>query len=167
MTPRRSTALTHRFPYRIEVPALLLASGVLLALGITMPALETRTFFFWREEYSISMNVAELHREGRRPAAFILAACAIVYPATKLLLLGYFWTMPFPRRWRSTAIRLLRLLGRWAMVDVFTISAIIVASSTIGPIHAKPKVGLYLYACGIIALMLVTLLMDRMARRGV
>jgi len=144
---------------------LLLASGVLLALGLLLPAMQTRTAFFWRDEYSIYMNVLRMSREGRQSAATILAICSIAYPLGKLALLGYFWLMPFPDRWRSGIIRLLRLLGRWSMVDVFAMSAIILASMTIGPIDATPKIGLYLYAGGILTLMFTSLLIDRMVRR--
>lgn len=166
MPPKRSASLARRFPRRLDIPFLLVASGVLLGVGITLPALETRTLFFWRDEYSIYMNVMDLSREGRQIAATILAACAIIYPVSKLILLGLFWLFPFPYVWRSRFIRLLRLLGRWSMVDVFAITAIVLGSLTIGPLNASPKIGLFLYSGGIISLMLVSLLMDRLARHG-
>ena len=51
------------------------------------------------------------------------------------------------------------------MVDVVAVASIVVASLTIGPLEATPKLGLYLYACGVLCLMFTGLLMDRMARR--
>lgn len=148
------------------MPLLLLATGAMLALGLMLPAMQTRTALFWRDEYSIYMNVLRMSREGRQSTAAILAICSIAYPLAKLGLLGYFWLMPFPDRWRAGIIRLLRLLGRWSMVDVFAMSAIILASMTIRPLDATPKIGLYLYAGGILTLMFTALLMDRLARKG-
>ncbi|HWB18835.1 MAG TPA: paraquat-inducible protein A, partial [Phycisphaerales bacterium] len=82
----------------------------------------------------------------------------------KLGLLAFFWLFPFPATWRWRSIRLIRLLGRWGMVDVFAITAILLASQTIGPLHATPRPGLFYYATGILTLMTTGLLMDRMAR---
>jgi uncharacterized paraquat-inducible protein A len=166
MAARRSASLARRFPRRLDVPFFLVVSGAMLCLGLMLPAMQTRTAFFWRDEYSIYMNVVRMSREGRELAATILAVCSIAYPLGKLAILVYFWLMPFPDRWRSGIIRLLRLLGRWSMVDVFAVSAIILASMTIGPMDATPKIGLYLYAGGILMLMFTALLMDRLARRG-
>lgn len=159
--------MSRRYPRRIDIPLLLCLSGLLLGYGLTLPALETRTLLFWRDEYSILTNILELGRTDRQFAAAILAGCSIVYPASKLLVLIYFWLMPFPFRWRSRLIRFLHLLGRWSMVDVFTISAIVLASATIGPLEATPQIGLFCFAGGMIALMLVSLLMDRLARKGI
>lgn len=166
MAARRSASLARRYPRRLDIPLLLLGSAGLLALGLVLPAMQTRTALFWRDEYSIYMNVLRMSREGRQTAATVLGICSIAYPLAKLSLLGYFWLMPFPDRWRSGIIRLLRLLGRWSMIDVFAMTAIILASMTIGPMDATPKIGLYLYAGGILLLMFTSLLMDRMARRG-
>ncbi len=162
---RRFASLARRCPGRIDVPALLLAAAGLLTAGIVLPALETRTLFFWRDEYSVLMNVVELHREGKEVAAMILALCSIVYPASKLVALAFFWVAPFPQRSRFRLIRTLRLLGRWSMLDVFAMTAIVVGSFAIGPVNSTPRPGLYLYAGGILCLMLVTLLMDVLARR--
>jgi len=167
MAAKRSASLARRYPKRIDIPFLLITAAALLAVGITMPALETRTLFFWRDEYSIYMNILRLGREGKQAAATILAVCSIVYPAAKLLVLAYFWLMPFPHAWRFRVIRLLRLLGRWAMVDVFAITAIVLGSLAIGPLDATPRLGLYVYAAGILTLMLASLLMDGVASKGV
>jgi uncharacterized paraquat-inducible protein A len=71
-----------------------------------------------------------------------------------------------PPRWPYRVIVLLRPLGRLAMIDVFAIVAIVLASLTIGPLEATPRAGLYLYAGGIIALMLVAVQISGIARGG-
>ncbi len=166
-SPPRSALLARRYPRRVEIPLLLFAAGAMLTLGLTLPALQTRTLFFWKDEYSVLLNIVRLNEEGKRTAAVILAACSVVYPAIKFILLGYFWFMPFPHGWRFRVIRMLRLLGRWAMVDVLTIVSIVAASMTIGPLQATPRAGLFLFAGGIFALMLAGLAMERLARKGV
>lgn len=164
--PPRSASLARRYPARLDVPLLLILSGGLLYLGLTTPAVETRALLFWRSDYSILVNVLDLSREGKRIAATVLALTAVAYPVCKLLVLLYFWLMPFPHRWRLGAIRFLRWFGRWSMADVFAIATILLASRTIGPLDASPRAGLYFYAGSILLLTVASLLMDRLARRG-
>lgn len=166
MAARRSASLLRRNPHRLDVPLLLFVTAALLTFGLTTPALETRTLILWRDEYSILHNIQQLYHDDKLTAACILAACSVVYPATKLALLWFFWLLPFPASWRMGSIRLIRLLGRWCMVDVLTITAIVLASLSIGPLKAEPKIGLYLYAAGVLCLMFVGLLIDRLARRS-
>jgi len=167
MGVRRSASLSRRYPKRVEIPLLLAAAGVLLAAGLTLPAIETRTLFFWRDEYSIYMNILSLGRDDRALAATILAVCSIVYPAAKLMTLIYFWIMPFPHTWRARVIAFLRGFSRWSMVDVFAVTAIVLASLTIGPLNAEPRIGLYCYAAGIFTLMAAAIFMERIAIKGV
>lgn len=162
MPAPRSASLRRRFPRRTDIPLLLLASGILIGLGLIMPALETQALF-WRNEYSILLNLKQMSESGRDAAA-IIALCSVIYPAAKLALLTFFWLFPFPARWRSRSIKLIRLLSRWSMVDVFTIVSIVLASMTIEPFKATPRMGLFFYAAGMMALMFVALLMDRLAR---
>lgn len=161
--PAHSASLQIRFPNRLDIPALILISAGLIGIGLLTPAVETKALF-WRDEYSILLNVQQMSREGKRTAAVILAVCSIGYPVVKIGLLSFFWLFPFPAKWRSHSIRLIRLLGRWGMVDVFAMTSIVVASFTIGPLKATPKLGLFSYASGILCLMFVGLLMDRLAR---
>ena len=158
-------ALAAKHPWRFDVPLLLAVSIVLLAQGLTMPAMEIRAFFFWRDQYSILANIEHLFEHKRRAAAIILAAGSVVYPAVKIVGLLLMWILPFPAWWRRVLVRALRLLGRWSMVDVAAVAAIVVGSRVIGPLNAKPLPGVYIYAVGIIILMIATILMDRLTRR--
>lgn len=166
MAHRRSASLRKRYRQRVDVPLLLLASGALILAGLLLPAFETRTLLLWRSEYSILLNVRSLNQQDKHVAATILALCSVGYPAAKLAALTFFWLFPFPYRWRYRVIALLRMLGRWAMVDVLTIVTVVLASLTVGPLEATPRIGLYLYAAGIMCLMFVALQMDKLARYG-
>jgi len=164
MAAPRSASLRRRYTGRPHIPLLLFAGGACIALGLTTPALETSTLMFWRNEYSVLINIQQLSRDGRHAAAAILAMCSVAYPAAKLCLLAFFWLFPFPARWRWNSIRVIRILGRWGMVDVFTMATIVLASLAIGPLQASPRPGLYFYAGGIACLSIAGVMMDRMAR---
>ncbi len=158
-------SLAERHPWRIDVPLLLFGSLVLLAFGLTMPAMEMRALFFWRDQFSIIRNIQNLYHDGKPEAAVLLAACSVAYPALKIAALFVLWLAPCPARWRRRVVRALRALGRWSMLDVFAVTAIVVGSGAIGPLEASPRPGIYVYAGAIFVLMLATVLMDRLARR--
>ncbi len=159
-------SLASRHPWRLDVPVLLSASLVLLAQGLTMPALQITAFIFWRNEFSIIENIQRLYEGDHRPAAIALALCSVVYPVGKITLLFAMWLIPAPARWRRGCVRLLRLLGRWSMLDVLAITALVVGSRSIFMVDAQALTGIYVYAAAIFILMLVTMLMDRLARNG-
>ncbi|MHC4415394.1 MAG: paraquat-inducible protein A [Planctomycetota bacterium] len=159
-------SLAARHPWRLDLPLLLAASLVLLVQGLTMPAIEIRALIFWRDQHSILSNIQSFHEDGKETAAVVLALCSVAYPAGKIVALFFLWLAPFPARWRSRFVRLLRLLGRWSMLDVFAVTAIVVGSSAIGLLEARPLPGVYVYASSIFTLMIATVLMDRLARHG-
>jgi paraquat-inducible protein A len=102
-------------------------------------------------------------RERKHSAAVILLFCCVGYPVIKLGILSFFWMFPFPATWRASSIALLHLLSRWSMIDVLAMTAIVLASMTIGPLQATPKPGLYFYALGIVLLTFTAMLMSRIA----
>ncbi len=160
-------SLAARYPWRLDVPLLLSVSLVLLAQGLTMPAMEIRALIFWVDQYSIISNIQNLYVKGKEPAAIALAVCSVGYPSVKILALLFLWLAPFPASWRSRCVHLMRLLGRWSLVDVFAVTAIVVGSRTLGLlVDAKPLIGIYVYAASIIVLMLATVLLDRLASHG-
>jgi len=162
----RMHSLASRHPWRLDVPLLLSASLVLLAEGLTRPALQITAFIFWRSEFSILENIQRLYEGDRRSAGIVLAACSVAYPVTKITLLFAMWLLPAPARWRRGCVRLLRLLGRWSMLDVLAITALVVGSRSIFLVEAEPLAGIYVYAAAIVLLMLATVLMDRLAGNG-
>jgi len=159
-------SLASRHPWRLDVPLLLSVSLVLLVKGLTMPALQITAFIFWRSEYTIIENIQRLYEGDRRSAGIVLGACSVVYPLAKIALLFALWLLPAPVRWRRGCVRLLRLLGRWSMLDVLAITALVVGSRSIFLVEAEPLAGIYVYAAAIVVLMLATTLMDRLAHNG-
>jgi uncharacterized paraquat-inducible protein A len=159
-------SLAARHPWRLDVPLLLCASLVLLAQGLTRPAMQINALIFWQEQYSILSNIARMYREGRQGPAILLAACSIAYPAFKIAAMLVLWAVPFPARSRSRIVRALRLLGRWAMIDVLAVMAIVLISRTVAFLEARPLPGIYIYAAGIVVLMIATMMVDRLARHG-
>ena len=159
--------LAARHPWRFDVPLLLSISLVLLARGLTMPAMEIRTLIFWVDQHSIISNIQNLYEHGKVPAAAALALCSIAYPVLKITALFFLWLAPFPTTWRRRLVHLLRLLGRWAMLDILVVTTIVAGSRTFGfLVDANPLPGIYVYGLSILVLMIATMMMDRLAWHG-
>ena len=159
--------LAARHPWRFDIPLLLSTSLVLLALGLTMPAMQIRTLIFWVDQYSIISNIQNLYQHGKVPAATALMLCSIVYPVLKIGVLFFLWLAPFPATARRRLVRLLRLLGRWSLLDVLAVTVIVAGSRTLGfLVDARPLPGIYVYGVAILVLMIATVLMDRLTRHG-
>ena len=95
----------------------------------------------------------------------ILTLCSVAYPLAKIVVLSALWLAPFPARGRRSIVRVMRLLGRWSLIDVIAVTMIVVGSRSIGfLVNARPLTGCYVYAASIITLMLATVLMDWLAR---
>lgn len=165
MMARRSSSLISRMPWRLDLPLVLAGGIVLLVLGWTLPLVEMRTLIFWRDEFSIVRNAQAMWQDDeKRVAAMILIGASIIYPAVKAVMLVWFLVMPFPRVMRGRLLRVLRFTGRWAMVDVIVMAAIVLASMTIGPMDATAKPGLFAFAGGVLLLSVAAFLMERAAR---
>ena len=159
--------LAARHPWRFDIPLLLSISLVLLARGLTMPAMEIRTLIFWVDQHSIISNIQNLYEHGKVPAAVALAFCSIAYPVLKVSALFFLWLAPFPTTWRRRLVHLLRLLGRWSMLDILVVTAIVAGSRTFGfLVDANPLPGIYVYGLSIRVLMIATKMMDRLAGHG-
>ena len=121
-------------------------------------------FVLWRDEYSILSNISHFWDQGRYEASVILAVCSVAYPLIKILMLFYMLLAPFPPRCRRRVVRFMRLLGRWSLLDVMAVAAIVLGSRVIFVLEARPLRGVYIYAAAIFVLMFATVLMDRLAR---
>ena len=136
------------------VPVLLLASLVLVGLGLWLPALETKKLVVSVSSYSILSGVGSLYRNGHWPTATLVAAFSILFPAVKLLGLAGTWFLPLHPDRRARAVRILEALGKWSMLDVFVVT-ILMGNLNLGfPSGAQTQSGVYVFGSGILLSML-------------
>jgi paraquat-inducible protein A len=116
-----------RFIARWHVPAVLIVAAACLIAGVSLPMLDVREFFVYRQKLSILDGVNALLGEGDWPLATILVLFSIVVPMAKICALLVLWwrqsQLRLPQRW---LLRSLEWSGRWAMLDVFVVALVIV-----------------------------------------
>jgi paraquat-inducible protein A len=149
------------------VPAALLLSTVLLLVGLSLPLLETHQQLLWKKwqsSYSVWAGVVALWHARDYVLAAVLFFFSIVFPILKLIALAVIWFVRLADAQRDRLLHSLGLLGKWSMLDVFVV-AILIVLVKLGPLaRVEPRTGVYFFTAAIVASMLTTMYVTRLAR---
>lgn len=155
----------HSFLHAILVPLAILASTALLFIGLSLPLLHSQKMF-WKSTYSVWTGVVALWQQQEHLLAAVLFFFSIVFPITKLFALAIIWFLKLPDEKRSWLLHWLGLLGKWSMLDVFIVAVLIVLVK-LGPfVKIEPRTGVYVFAAAILASILTTMYVERLAERS-
>jgi paraquat-inducible protein A len=162
---RCGTPLHVRKPHSILQAWMLLALASVLYIPANMlPVIESGSIFGSKNDTILS-GVIFLWRTGSWVLAAIIFVASIVIPLSKLFVVAFLLAMAQrrslwnPRR-RTQLHRLMSLIGRWSMVDIF-VGAMLVALvqfKTIATIHPGP--GAIAFGAVVILTMLASLSFD-------
>jgi paraquat-inducible protein A len=126
--------------------ALLLAALVLYVPSNTLPIMATRSGLEARNDTILS-GVIQLVHTGSWGLGLIVFVASVLIPLFKLVVLGYL-VLSVHLRWRHDArgrtrlYRLIEVIGRWSMLDVFVVG-LLAALVQLGPaaqVQAGPGV---------------------------
>lgn len=148
------------------VVGLLLAAAVSLALGLSLPVMQVEKFIFWESDYSIVTGVIGLLADGEYLLAAIIFFFSVVFPVVKLVVLWRVWQNPMTHARRFRLLRALSKLGKWSMLDVFAVAILVVAGKLRAVADLEPRVGIYLFAIGVVLSMLATAWIQRQSIRA-
>jgi paraquat-inducible protein A len=160
------SSLIALYPYHVHVPVLLVAAAVTLAFGLTMPVMTVEKAYFWQDDYTLVTGASGLWTKGERFLATVLLLFSGVFPVLKLLMLGALLVLPMRPRGRARLIAFTDALGRWSMLDVFVVAMFIVLARSALIAKAAPAPGLYVFCGAIVASMLLSMELHRLARRA-
>lgn len=160
---RTARSMSARYGRRgLLVDALLLATLVLLAIGVSTPFLTIHRLFLFAEAHSLIEVALSLLQDDEFLLAGVVLVFSVLIPALKLLLLHHAWSVaavddnPLARH-----LRLLEFIGKWSMLEVFVGALVVFAikASWLGEATTGP--GLYCFAG---AAILTTLLAHAIGR---
>jgi paraquat-inducible protein A len=129
---------------------MLILSLVLLALGLTLPALSVGNFLI-RKDYSLLQAVWAFWQAGNYFLFLIVGAFSVLVPAAKTLLCTYVWfAVPCEHPQAIRLVRLLASLSKWSMLDVFiiAITVLVLEGSLIS--RADIHLGLIAFAAAVL-----------------
>src|SRR5690349_2256042 len=121
-------SLRDHYPWRLEVPLLILASTTLLLVGLSLPLMEVQKkvlWISWQNDYSVYTGILSLKDQGEWFLVTILFFFGLVFPIGKLVMLAVIWVVPMTETNREKVLHWLSLLGKWSMLDVFVVSILI------------------------------------------
>jgi paraquat-inducible protein A len=163
--PRCAAALHGRTPGSLTGAwALLLAAAILFLPANLLPVMETGSLFGVQKDTLLS-GVVFLWTSGSWPLALLVFVASIVVPLFKLLAMGIL-LLSVQNRWprhrhaRTRLYRLLELIGRWSMLDIYvvTILSALVQIQTLATITVGP--GALAFGAVVVLTMLATLRFD-------
>ncbi len=144
--------------------ALLIAAYVLYLPANLLPVMETRSLFDVQRD-TIMSGVAYLWTSGSWVLAIIVFTASIAVPLLKLLsltalLLGVRMKAPGDRLARARLYRLLELIGRWSMLDVYVIAILVALVQAQSLATILPGPGVLAFAAVVVLSMLATMAFD-------
>jgi paraquat-inducible protein A len=163
--PRCAAALHGRIPGSLTSAwALLLAAAILFLPANLLPIMETGSLFGVQRDTILS-GVVFLWSSGSWPLAVLVFVASIVVPLFKLLAMSLL-LLSVQQGWsryrhaRTRLYRLLELVGRWSMLDIYvvTILSALVQIRTLATITVGP--GALAFGAVVVMTMLATLRFD-------
>lgn len=128
--PRCNSHLHLRTPHSVQRTTALLLTGFFLYIPANLYPIMTVTQFGVGEPHTIAGGVIELIHSNMIPIAVLVLVASILVPLLKLigitlllLCVHYRWQVN-ARRW-TTMYRIIALVGRWSMLDIFMISILV------------------------------------------
>jgi paraquat-inducible protein A len=163
--PRCAAPLHLRKPESLRATtALLLAASLLFLPANMLPIMETGSLFGAQSDTILS-GVAYLWQSGSWPLALLVFGASIAVPLFKLLMLGGLLLSVHlgwqgRRRSRTRLYRVLELVGRWSMLDIYvvTILSALVQIQSVATISVGP--GAVAFGGVVVLTMLATLRFD-------
>ena len=129
---------------------LLLASFVLLVLGVTQPMLEISAEHAGRELFSYKQSIMEavetLYEGQNYLVAFLILFFSVMIPVLKGIVI--LWVFFFGAlNQKETAYNFVFTIGKWSMADVFAVGVFIayLASKASGMLDARLEPGFYFF----------------------
>jgi paraquat-inducible protein A len=157
--PRCGATLSERHHFSIQTTwALVIAAAILYVPANAFPVLVTTTFGS-TESSTILQGVVFLYQEGSWVLALIVLVASVVVPLGKLVALGYLMVSVQRHSLKSNhdrtrLYRLVELIGRWSMLDVFVV-AFITALVQLDPLMSvSPGIGV-MYFMAVVVLTMI------------
>ncbi|MFT6491109.1 MAG: paraquat-inducible protein A [Parvibaculaceae bacterium] len=146
-----------------KLPAFVLcASLVLVALGLTQPALTVSAFWVYDTQISIFQGIQSFFNQGQVALGLLVLAVSVVFPILKILISLAALLVAQPGKVGTERLLTgLIWLGKWSMTDVFVFALMVLVLN--GQIISSADIhqGVALFAAGVLLSALGTSMVRR------
>ncbi len=145
-------------PHRYDIILLIIVSVVLFITGIITPVITFEKLIFKKETYSLFSGITTMFRQNQVLLGIVVSLFSICFPIVKYIALIIIWFGKFSKKRSRISLKMLKLLGRWSMLDFF-VTVIAVGSMELG-ILAKATIrsGIYYFGAAILLSIVVSFL---------
>lgn len=140
---------------------MLLASAVLLSLGLSLPVVEVNKLLVFESRASLVGLTLGLMRQGEIVLGVVVGLFSVAFPIGKLAVLIWLWLQPDRAAIAHSLVRAVEWLGRWSMLDVLVLALVVFSVKASGWATAASQPGLYCF----VAAVLLTLVSAARLRR--
>jgi len=137
-----------------------LLACVLLVAGAVAPMFTFTTFWIFDDTLSLLGGIHRLWQAGEWGLFLVVTGFSLLLPAGKLLLLYRLIGGTIPAGDAARYRRWLSQTGKWSMLEVFVVAWLVVMLQFGGTARITVHYGLYLFAAGVVAGMLLTQLVE-------
>jgi len=163
--PRCDAVIHPRQPDSVARSWAFLLAGTALYLPANLLPVTTTSSIGGRQSDTIFSGIVYFWKDGSYGLAALVFVASIVVPMTKLLLLSLLLIslQRHDRRWalrRLAAWRVLELIGRWSMLDIFAITILAALVQVESLADLRPGPGAMAFGAVVVLTMLATLAFD-------
>jgi len=133
------------------------ASATMLGIGAVLPFFTFSKFFVFDDTFSLFSGIFHLLTQGEPVLFALVFLFSIILPVYKMFVLFRLINNRFmEQRIRQRYTSMLLFLGKWSMLDVFIVAMLLMTVKLGAIASVEIHGGLYLFACGVLASMLLT-----------
>ena len=121
----------------------------LMILGMALPLLEVEKWLFWTESFSIFSGSARLFIQGNPVLAAGFALCVVLLPLVHQGVLFLLSAAQATGKGSLGALRVLRGVEEWAMLDVFGLALFVGAVGLADLAALEPRAGLWCFGAAL------------------
>lgn len=136
---------------------LIVVAYLLLCLGLVVPVASVTQLFLNESSYSVLGGLTNLIDQGSWGMAFLVFGFSVAFPLGKLTVLLFLYFRPGLLEDADKTLKLLELLGKWSMFDVFVIAVTFSAANLEILNDIEIRWGVYLYGLSIVLSMCATM----------
>jgi paraquat-inducible protein A len=135
----------------------------LQVLGLFLPFMRIDVFIAGGETYSLLHTVWLMWTEGLWGIALLIGGFSVVFPFVKMALLLHAWRGMAPGPGRTHLLLWMGRLGKWSMLDPFTVLVLVMLASDQWAVSATTFLGVYAFLTAVaitMALSMVASVLD-------
>ena len=162
-------SLIRSFPKQASlINLLLLASLILLVIGITAPLLTIIKFSFIENTVSLLSTVEQFYAEKEWFLFIIIATFSLCVPVIKIASLLLILNVDYSRgSLLDKSLQVIETVGKWSMLDVFVVALLLVSVKLGALAKVEVHYGLYAFATSVLLTMTLSFWIHHLSKQRI